>query len=166
MPSPPRCLPLQQVDVVSRAVDRIADFLEALATERAAAARKLEKQAQLRLLLEQEQRRVNPQRRQVLGSASATFVEAFSSAVAFLSAAVAGVRPAAADDSTAREEGGARVSDYGGPGSAAKEDRGRHGGPAGARAAVAALGDLVGTASPESEVSESSHARRPHVLPL
>ncbi|CAM9472569.1 unnamed protein product [Ectocarpus sp. 8 AP-2014] len=160
------CFAYQQVDVVSRAVDRIADFLEALATERVAAARKLEKQAQLRLLLEQEQRRVHPQRRRVLGSASTACVEAFSSAVAFLSAAVAGVSPASTGDSAEREEGGARVSDYGGPGSAAKGDRGRQGGPAGARAAVAAPGSLVGTASPESETSESSHARRPSVVDI
>ncbi|CAM9416345.1 unnamed protein product [Ectocarpus fasciculatus] len=160
------CFAYQQVDVVSRAVDRIADFLEALATERAAAARKLERQAQLRLLLEQEQRRVHPQRWQVLESASTACVEAFSSAVAFLSAAMAGVSPAATGDSTGREEGGPRVSGYGGPDSAAKGDRGRQGGPAGARAAVAAPNGVVGTASPESDVSESSHARRPGVVDI
>ena len=102
---------LQQIDVVSRAVDRVADFLEALTQERAAGA-ELERMVQLQQRKQEQQREQQRQRQQqqhqqqqqqrkkqqlrrhqpqLLEAASAAVAAAFASTAAYSSAAMKGM---------------------------------------------------------------------------
>eukprot|EP00752_Nemacystus_decipiens_P004326 g3951.t1 len=86
------CFAYQPIDVVARAVDRIADFLEAVVHERTVASeldhlRQRQQQQQQHL-----QRRHQPP---LLEAASAAIAAAFASTAAYASAAIRGMRSAA-----------------------------------------------------------------------
>ncbi|CAN0075967.1 unnamed protein product, partial [Scytosiphon promiscuus] len=86
------CFAYQQVDVVSRAVDRVADFLQELVKERLAAV-ELEKQQRLRQM---EQRLRELQQRRPLGEALAAAASAAASASVALLASATGYASTAA----------------------------------------------------------------------